>query len=101
MRVLYAAVWPCVAFGGVDGGDGNRYRLVPAVLHCFTGTRGTSAVSSEPSLDYRLDYRPLFQQRRRVGPEKVSNFLRNLARPPRLERGTLCLEGLVGTQNGP
>src|SRR5436309_16072150 len=27
--------------------------------------------------------------------------LRNLARPPRLERGTLCLEGLLGTQKGP
>jgi len=24
-----------------------------------------------------------------------------MARPPRLERGTLCLEGLLGTQKGP
>src|SRR2546430_10322518 len=30
--------------------------------------------------------------------QKVSNFPGNLARPPRLERGTLCLEGRCSIQ---
>jgi len=39
------------------------------------------------------DLRVLTELGVRAGHEKVSNFLRNLARPARLERATLCLEG--------
>src|SRR6266568_32788 len=34
----------------------------------------------------------------RAKNQKVSNFPGNLARPPRLERGTLCLEGRCSIQ---